>query len=172
MTILTTTELAPTGLYSTDEVVATTLPVDLPVDTWRTMLRVVVPAAAGDLLDVDARARVTNDVGYNVGVGWHLWAYDTDSGQGTAGPWWKLAPSSGDNVDPARHHMPLHITAVHQVPADWPAGHRITVVLRADAHSTAWQSGDTLTVDPLGVLTVRRWTTSPPAPGVCCPPAA
>jgi hypothetical protein len=147
------------GLFATDEVIAATLPVDLASDTYRTMLRVVVPAAAGDLLDVDARARVTNDVGYTVGIGYHLWAYDADSGQGTAGPWWRIGSLNGDNVFSPRHHMPLHTSTVYQVPADWPAGHRIVVVLRADAHSTAWKAGDTITVDQLyGQLTVRRWT--------------
>lgn len=149
----------PIGLYATDEVVAASLPVDLATDTWRTMMRVVVPVAAGDLLDVSARARVTNDLPYTVGVGWHLWAYDVDSGQGSSGPWWRISTSSGDNVFSPRHHMPLHITTVYQVPEDWPGGHRITVVLRADAHSTAWQAGDTITVDQgYGQLTVRRWS--------------
>jgi hypothetical protein len=153
------------ALHATDEVTASTLPVDLPVDTWRTMLRLVVPVDAGDVLDVHGWARVTNDTGrdrgepgYTVGVGYHLWAYDADSGQGTAGPWWRISPLKGDNVTRARHHMPLDISTVYQVPADWPAGHRIVVVLRADAHSTAWVKGDTLTVDQsYGHLTVRRW---------------
>jgi len=161
MTITTTPAgHQPVSLHSTDEVVATTLPVDLPTDTWRTMLRIVVPVVPGDVLDVDARARVTNDCGYVIGVGWHLWAYDTDSGLGSAGPWWRIGPSSGDNVIPQRHHLPLSTTSVYTVPADWPAGHRITIALRADAHSTAWVAGDALTVDPLGVLTVRRWSAS------------
>ncbi|MGA3524177.1 hypothetical protein [Melissospora conviva] len=150
------------SLHSTNEVVAANLPVDLATTSWRTMLRAVVPVTAGDLLDVSAWARVTNDVGYTVGVGWHLWAYDADSGQGTAGPWWRISLSCGDNVDKTRHHMPLTISTTYEVPADWPEGHRIVVVLRADAHSTAWRKGDLLTVDPLGHLAVRRWT-SPPA---------
>jgi hypothetical protein len=125
------------GIHSTDEVVAKTLPVDLPTDTYRTMLRVVVPVTAGDILDVEGWARVTNDTGvsrgvagYTVGVGYHLWMYDVDNGPVSA--------------------------------ADWPEGHRMVVVLRADAHSTAWVAGDTLTVDrDYGQLTARRWT--PPA---------
>jgi hypothetical protein len=147
------------SVHSTDEVVPSSLPVDLSSNTPRTMLRLIVPAAAGDLLDIDGRARVTNDCGYVVGVGYHLWAYDVDSGQGSSGPWWRISPYNGDNVEPKRHHMPLHVTTVYQVPSDWPAGHRIVVVLRADAHSTAWQAGDTLAVDQAyGVLTVRRWS--------------
>ncbi|GFH36642.1 hypothetical protein [Streptomyces pacificus] len=39
------------------------------------------------------------------------------------------------------------------------AGLHSTTEVRADAHSTAWVSGDTLTVDAgYGRLTVRRWT--------------
>lgn len=162
MTILTTTAAQrPSGVWATDEVAAADLPVDKVTNTWRTMLRLVVPVEAGDLLDIDARARVTNDTGYTVGVGWHLWAYDVDSGQGAAGPWWKISPSCGDNVDRIRHHLPLAITGVYVVPDTWPAGHRIVVVLRADAHSTAAVTGDILTVDrTYGHMTVRRWSSA------------
>jgi hypothetical protein len=53
--------------------------------------------------------------------------------------------------------MPLLVDTVYTVPADWPDGHRMTVVLRGDAHSTA-ADGQYLTVDPLyGQLTVRRY---------------
>ncbi|MFB7219332.1 hypothetical protein [Streptomyces sp. NPDC056227] len=157
------------GLHSTDEVVPSTIPVDLATDTYRTMLRVVVPVAAGDLLDISGWARVTNDVGrnrgdagYTVGVGWHLWMYDASDGLGSAGLWTRISPLCGDNVSRDRHHMPLAIDTLYTVPADWPAEHLMVVVLRADAHSTAWKSGDTLTVDrDYGQLTARRWT--PPA---------
>lgn len=167
MTITTTEGMAPAAAYSTDEVVATTL----PIGTWagqayRTMLRVIAPVAAGDVLDVTAWARVTNDAPeprYTVGVEYGLWQYDVDNGLGTKGLWTLIGPQCGDNVDPTRHHMPLAITAAYQVPADWPAGHRMVVVLRADAASTAARAGDCLTADKLGTLTVRRWT-APPTP--------
>jgi hypothetical protein len=165
VTITDSSGRLPTALYATDEVVATTIPVDLPSDTYRTMLRVVVPVAAGDLLDAEGWARVTNDVGvsrgdkgYTVGVGYHLWAYDADNGQGSAGIWTRISPLCGDNVSRDRHHMPLAISTVYTVPADWPKGHRMVIVLRADAHSTAWVAGDILTVDQeYGHLTVTRW---------------
>ncbi|WP_460071063.1 hypothetical protein [Streptomyces sp. YKOK-I1] len=156
---ITTPPLSLSSLTATDQVVATTLPVDASPDTPRTMLRQVVPVAAGDTIDVSAWARITNDTGYVVGIGWHLWVYDVDSGLGSAGPWTQISPKDGDNVPPPRHHMPLAIDTVWQIPADWPAGHRVTVVLRADAHSTAAVSGDTVTVDSeYGHLTVRRYT--------------
>jgi hypothetical protein len=145
-----------------DEVVTGSIPVDLPSNTGRMLMRIVVdPTIPGDVLDVEARARVTNDVGYNIGVGWHLWRYDVDDGQPWPhSPWVQIGPLNGDNVDPQRHHMPLHTSAVYRVPDSWPAGHRMVVLLQADAHSTAWQSGDTLTVDQAyGLLKVRRWTT-------------
>jgi len=159
---VTTAPLALAGISATDQVVATTLPVDLSSETWRTMIRQVVPVTAGDVLDVEAWARVTNDTGYTIGIGWHVWAYDLDSGLGSSGPWTRISPLDGDNVPPTRHHMPLAIDTVYQVPADWPAGHRATVVLRADAHSTAAVSGDTVAVDQeYGHLTVRRWVPQP-----------
>jgi hypothetical protein len=155
----TTPGQVPVALYADDDVVATTLPVDLPTDTWRTMLRVVVPVQAGDVLDVSARARVTNGNSYVVGIGYHLWAYDVDCCGGSGGPWWRISTSNGDNVDRTRHHMPLHIDTAYVVPADWPSGHRIVVVLRADAHSTAWEAGDVVTVDQAyGQMIVRRWS--------------
>ncbi|MFF2226295.1 hypothetical protein ACFVV7_23605 [Streptomyces globisporus] len=169
MTICTTEGLVLAGEYGTDEVTATVLPVDLPVNTWRTMSRLVVQVVAGDVLSVFARARVTNDTGrdrgekgYTVGVGYHLWAYDVDDGKGanrTEKDWWRISSLNGDNVDRTRHHMPLHTDTLYRVPDDWPPGHRIVVVLRADAHSTAWVPGDTLTVDQsYGHMQVRRWT--------------
>lgn len=168
MTIIAATGLTLTGLYSTDETTATTL----PIGTWagqayRTMARVVVPVAAGDLLDIDGRARVTNDAPdprYTVGVETGLWGYDCDSGQGSAGPWWLLDRQTGDNVDVPRHHLPISITGAYTVPADWPDGHRLVVVLRCDAASTAARAGDALTVDNLTRLTVRRRTALAPAP--------
>lgn len=165
--VITTPVQHPTGLWSTTEVTADTLPIKPWANqAYRTMLRVVVPVEAGDVLDITGRARVTNDTGrdrgepgYNVGVGYHLWGYDVDSGQGSSGPWWRLGERNGDNVDRGRHHMPLHTEDVYRVPADWPTGHRIVVVFRGDAHSTAAVDGDTLTVDDgYGVLTVRRWS--------------
>ena len=166
-------DVAVQGEYSSD--VATPgvkLPVDTVTDTWRTVVTRVLPVDPGDLLDVDARARVTNDTGvsrgtagYTVGIGAHLWIYDCDPDPDETGvvpvvsarPWTKIAPSWGDNVSRDRHHLPIHVTAHWQVPADWPVGHRIVVVLRADAHSTAAVAGDTITVDgTYTLLKVRR----------------
>ncbi|MGW1039900.1 hypothetical protein [Streptomyces sp. NPDC002547] len=161
MTITSTEGSVMAGLYATTDVPAKSLPIGTgPGLGYRTLLRVVVPVCAGDVLDVSGRARVTNDTspGYTVGVGYHLWQYDTDSGLGTAGPWTQISTDCGDNVDRDRHHMPLLTDAVYTVPADWPDGHRMTVVLRGDAMSTA-ADGQSITVDQeYGQLTVRRYT--------------
>jgi hypothetical protein len=157
-------DLRLAGIFATDEVVATTIPIDLATDTYRTIIRVIVPVAAGDILDVDGWGRVTNDTGvsrgdkgYTVGVGYHLWMYDCDDGIGSAGVWTRISPLCGDNVTRDRHHMPFPIGTLYTVPATWPEGHHMVVVLRADAHRTAWISGDTLTVDKdYGHLKVRR----------------
>lgn len=161
MTITDSAGRTLADLHATDEVVATTLPIGLSAGLgYRTLLRVVVPVAAGDVLDISGRARVTNDTSpsYTVGVGYHLWQYDADNGQGSAGTWTRISSLCGDNVTHDRHHMPLYTDAVYTVPADWPAGHRIVVVLRGDAMSTQ-ADGQTITVDQdYGHLTVRRWT--------------
>ena len=161
----------PQPPVSTREVVPSTLPVDLPTDTYREAMRIVVPAAAGDRLDITAMARVTNDCGYTVGVGWHLWWYDCDpepDANGIVPPTAtrtrvKISPSMGDNVPASRHHLPLHISSLYTVPDTWPEGHRMVVLLRVDAHSTAWQAGDTLTFDKAyAELIVRRWAKTSP----------
>ena len=165
MTITSLTAMTLAGLHATDECVTATLPVDGVSNTWRTVMRAIVPVDAGDVLDVEARARVTNDTGrsrgttgYTCGIGYHLWAYDVDAPGGSSGPWWQISTLNGDNVSRDRHHMPLHTSTLYQVPADWPPGHRIVIVLRVDAHSTAWVSGDTITVDgEYAHMTVRRW---------------
>lgn len=157
----TGTQGGPLALYSTNTTTATTL----PITPWsgqavRTVARVIVPVSAGQVLDMDGRARFTNDAPlprYTVGISTALWGYDVDSGLGSAGPWWTLDHSTGDNVTPDRHHIPVTITGVYTVPADWPAGHRITVVLRSDAASTQARDGDAVTADDLTRLTVRVW---------------
>jgi len=161
--VTVTAVVAPSlaGLYATDEVPATKVKVQAAAGlAYATLLRIVVPVAAGDVLDVSGRARVTNDTvnpAYTVGVGYHLWQYDVDNGLGASGTWTRISSYCGDNVDHTRHHMPLLVDTVYTVPADWPTGHRMTVVLRGDAHSTA-ADGQYLTVDPLyGQLTVRRY---------------
>lgn len=187
MATLSTAGLELRGVLATDpfqpatETIAlgaletTAIPVDLSSSSYRTLYRVVMgPVEPGDMLDVDASARVTNDVGvgvtggrrYTVGVGWHLWIYDYSNPLKTQGPWWRISQLMGDNVSPDRHHMPLPLSTLYRMSDDWPSGHRPVVVLRADAHSTAWAyngGDDTLDVDPgYGQLTVRHWA-KPPA---------
>lgn len=155
-----TPRLTLVDVYRTRDVPATKLPIGTgPGQGYRTLLRVVVPVDAGDELDIVGRARVTNDTspGYTVGVGYHLWMYDADNGQGSAGTWTQISSLCGDNVDRVRHHMPLLTDAVYTVPADWPSDHRMVVVLRGDAMSTA-ADGQAITVDQAyGQLTVRRY---------------
>lgn len=168
---MNTGELRLLGLHTTDECATTALPVDLSAQTWRTVLRAILPADPGDVLDIEARARVTNDTGrdrgdagYTIGIGYHLWAYNLDAPGGSSGEWWRISTLNGDNVSRDRHHMPLHTSSVYRVPDSWPAGNRIVVVLRVDAHSTAWKSGDTVTVDgDYAQMTVRRWAPAAPA---------
>lgn len=153
------------GLHATDEVPATRMLVRTAAGLgYATLLRAVVPVDAGDILDVSGRARVSNnttDPGYTIGVGYHLWQYDVDNGIGASGPWTRISSFSGDNVDITRHHMPLLVDTVYTVPQTWPPGHRIVIVMRADAHSTA-ADGQYLTIDPeYGQLTVRRYKPAP-----------
>lgn len=174
MTYLATTGQVLVGAQANDQLASPTIPVDLSTGTPKLLYRVVTgPLSPGDHLDIKAEARVTNDVGvpggtrYTIGVGWHLWAYSYTDPARSAGPWWRISHYMGDNVDATRHHMPLHISRLYRVPDDWPAGHRMVINLRADAHSTAWEAnggGDLLTVDDgYGQIIVKRWTSPTPA---------
>lgn len=164
-TIQTAAGQVLTAAYSNNDWQATSIPIDLSTNTPVTLLRQVVAVSAGDTLDIVGEARLTDDEGYTVGVGTHLVWYDVDDGipWPHAQPWQPIGSPTGDNVTKDRHHIPGSINRLFTIPADWPAGHRIVVVLRVDAHSTAWQAGDRLTVDPYGILIVRHWTTPPPA---------
>lgn len=164
------------GLYSSQELVATSIPVDGTPDTPYRMSRVVVPCLPGDVLDVTAELRVTNDLSYTVGVGSRLRYYDADDGQPWPhGTWTEIPTPTGDNVTPltatwsGRHHMPITLTRVYRVPGTWPADvitsgdyvgpHRMAINLMVDAHWGDYVAGDRLKVDPYGAqLAVRRWT--------------
>lgn len=168
MTITTTDPTqTPVGLIHDTEVIATVLPITGTAGgTYKTLLRLTTPAEPGDILDITGRARVTSENTYACGVGYYLWMYDADDGLPySQKTWTKIGEWNGDNVwrgpSPAnRHHMPVHISDVYRVPEDWPVGHRMVIIFRADAHSTAWQPGDEIKVDAgYGGLTVRRWAT-------------
>ncbi|WP_330349564.1 hypothetical protein [Streptomyces sp. NBC_00582] len=171
-----TGDLVLKGLYSNDVTTANLeIPVDTATDTWRTVATIVVPVDPGDILTVDARARVTSELDYPVGIGAHLWIYDCDPEPGPDGlvpkvserPWTKIAPSWGMNVTDDIHHLPFQVGALWQVPADWPCRvdgtpHRIVVALRADGHSTAAVSGDKVAGDPgYTLIRVRREAVAP-----------
>jgi len=131
-----------TGVWETSAI-----PVDLPTTTPVTLGRIVTSIlTAGDLLRIHAWARVTNDAGYIIGVGWYLKGYEYTQA-GVVNPYFDVGTMNGENVSPVdMHHMPLHNTTLWEVPEAWN-GKRIVVCFRADAHTTAWEPGDTLTVD-------------------------
>lgn len=159
MTIIATTpDHVLAGLYSTDVAIATGLPINGAAGVkqpWIARLTVPPVMAPGDIIKVEAQARVTNDIGYNTGVGYHLHAFIVGQSSGT---WWRISPFNGDNVNTQRHHMPLHCDAAWEIPATWPVGAQVAVVFKGDAHSTLWQAGDEITVDHgYTLLSVEHW---------------
>lgn len=174
MTLVNTTGLVPADTRSDDQVIAATIPVVSTSSTFRTVLRTTVPVLPGDVLDIYADAKVTNDVGrdpgetrYVVGVGYHLWHYNASAPAGTVrdATWTLIGRTLGENATVDGHHLVLNIDRTLKVPADWPAGAQMGIALRAAAMSTSWNlngGGDLLTVDPDGVLIVRRWTAPTP----------
>lgn len=142
--------------------VNSSIPIDLATTTFRIPVRLCMgPVSPGDKLLISAESRVTNDNDYNVGIGWGVWVYDYSNPLKETGPWTQVSPMRGENVTPDMHHMPLQITTLWEVPADWPEGHRPFVVMRADAHSTAWNSSggnDTISIDDgYSELIVTHW---------------
>lgn len=150
----------------TEELRFATLPVATS-STRRVLLRAPVAVSPGDILDVTARAQITNDTGFVIGVGSALWTYDVDLDPSipvSDRPWTQIAPHLADNCTPDRHHMPLHMGATWTVPADWPPGHRVMVAYQAAAFRTVPLPGETVRVDDgYGLLVVRRYV---PAPAV------
>lgn len=164
---VTPPDFVPAQLVHDTQVTASTLPLSkIAMSQMRTMSRVVVAVDPGDILQIIARSRVTNDIGYNTGIGYHLWMYDADDGVPSGQRvWTRIGEYNGDNVNTQRHHMPLHLNDAYQVPATWTPGHHIALVFRADAHSTAAQTGDAITVDSgYGCFSAIRWTAAANAP--------
>jgi hypothetical protein len=149
----------PVAVYSDDTRQNTTVSVDLSTNTPVRTMRIVVPVQAGDLLDIMAEGRVTNDLTYNVGIGSRLTWYDVDDGVPWPHklPWTQIGQPTGDNVDRQRHHMPLTLSRLYRVPDTWPTGHRMVINLMVDAHSTAWRAGDKIKIDTYGAMIVRVW---------------
>ncbi len=143
-----------------NELDATEVPIDLATTTGKRVLRVVLPATlAGDVLDISFKVGVTNNAGYTVGVGAHVWYYPYSDPNGWANRVQISDMLTGQNVDTTIvHHLALAASFSWRVPADWTAG-RMVLALVVDAHSTAWQAGDTLRVEPgYAQLRAHRWT--------------
>lgn len=124
------------------------IPVDLDTNTPVTLARIVTNVlAAGDLLDIEAWARTTNDCGYTIGVGYYMKAYEYTA-PGVVNPIFAIESMNGKNVTPngQEHHGPIHWSGLYEVPPEWD-GKRLVLMFRADAHSSAWKAGDLLTVD-------------------------
>jgi hypothetical protein len=147
-----------------NELEVASIPIDLATTTGKRLLRVVLPATlAGDVLDITFKVGVTNNAGYTVGVGAHIWYYAYADPDGWANRVQISDMLTGQNVDTTIvHHLPLGESFSWRVPADWDSG-RMVLALVVDAHSTAWKAGDTLKVETgYAQLRVHRWT-SPPA---------
>lgn len=132
----------------------------------------------GDVLDVYADLKVTNDAGryttkarrYTVGVGYNLSWYDAQitPPEARLATWAVIGDSAGENVTVDTHHLMLNIGRTLLIPATWVPGQWVGIVLRVAAMSSSWDlnsptGGDTLTVDQDGILKVWRWA-PPPAP--------
>jgi len=167
--IATTSAHVYAGLVHSTDVLSAQIPItEAEGSTYETLLAVTIFAEPGDILDVTGRARITCEEKYAVAVDYFLWWMRDADDAVPQQVWEQFGELNGDYVwrgpSPAnRQRLPMHISDCYEVPADWPAGHQMTIGLRADAHSTLWQPGDYLAVDAgYGGLTVRRWTLEAP----------
>lgn len=112
----------------------------------RTVLySVPVTVTDGDRVQVHGRAQVTNDLGFNVMVGFEV--RRTSGPSETVGPW--VVRATAENVTPAMHHI-VRVGQGWDVP---PAGvHYYNVIVYAAASRSS--EGDVVTVDPYGAVEV------------------
>lgn len=176
---LDTVGMAPVGLHVTRKVRVASVPVVLTSSTFRNALIKTVRCNPGEVLDIYADLKVTNDAGrwtetgkrYTVGVGYHLWSYDATITPADArlATWAVIGDTTGQNCTVDMHHMQLNIGRTLLIPDTWQPGNAVGIVLRVAAMSTRWADnsptgGDTLTVDPDGTLKVTRWAPLPTPP--------
>jgi hypothetical protein len=143
------------------------IPIDLSSNTHKTVHAVNVgPVNPGDMVRVIADANVTNNTGrdpktkaitgqrYTVGVGYHL-AYSTPGGSPS-----RFGSLLGENCTVDTHHLVLNIARMFKVPTTWTPGAEMVVMMRVDAHSSAWAKNggkELLRVEPYGAILFDVW---------------
>lgn len=154
------------------------IPVDLSTGTPVKVRLYAMPVQAGDYLKVHGAIDVTNDAGryttkgirYTVGIGISLWYYDANAPTTPVDlrtpSWRQIGASRGMNVTVDLHHLAMDIDGTLTIPDDWQDGHQAGIVLRADAHSTAWNKnsptgGDWIDIEDHGCLDVVRYRNTP-----------
>jgi hypothetical protein len=153
-----------------DKPLTTGIPIDLSSGTPRTVFATNIgPVNPDDRVRVISDANVTNDTGvtlvngvrkvtgtrYTVGVSYHI-AYSTVSGAPT-----RAGTSMGENCPVIVHHCVVGgIPRMFKVPADWTPGTEMVVMMRVDAHSSAWAKNggkELLRVEPYGAILFDVW---------------
>jgi hypothetical protein len=152
-----------------DKPLTTGIPIDLSSGTPRTVFAANIgPVNPGDMVRVISDANVTNDTGvtlvngvrkvtgtrYKVGVSYHI-AYSTTGGTPT-----RAGTSVGENCTVETHHLVLNVARMMKVPADWTPGAEMVVMMRVDAHSSAWKANggkELLRVEPYGAILFDVW---------------
>lgn len=154
------------GTYTTREVTTAALAVSsAPGVAYATLLRLVVPAEPGDILDITARARVSNTTEFPlVAVGYGLWFFDAELPPEDR-IWTQIGPQREGSTDPVKTVLAMHAEDVYQVPTEWPTGHRMVVVYRGDAYAPDLDpEAPTVSLDVdagYGSVTVGRWLALP-----------
>ena len=139
------------GLYSSTDLRASTLPVCAKAGTTRVFYRVTTrPLNPGDVVDASALIGVISELPYTVGVGANMWAKDVDG----ANVYSRHGQSTGMNVTWITHHLPLSVHATFQIPSSWVPGHRATIAVMANAHSTSAQPRNYIQAEHYGQLRV------------------
>lgn len=150
------------GRVASADMLQATVPVRAASGALRTLVSVTLAVDPGDILAVAGRIEVTNGETYTVGVGGEIRMWDATLPYTET--WERISPYVSDNVQPARHHMPLACTAEWQVPSTWVPGTPMTLAMLVSAFSDSPSrtNAHVLTVeDGYGLLQVERWAPDP-----------
>ena len=139
------------GVYSSTDLTASTLPVCVKPGATRVFYRVTTrPLNPGDVVDASALIGVISELRYTVGVGANMWVKDVDG----ANVYSRRGQSTGMNVTWITHHLPLSVRATFRIPSSWVAGHRATIAVMANAHSTLAKPRNYIRAEHYGQLRV------------------
>lgn len=134
--------------------------------------------AEGDTLLITGELNLTNNTGrdadqdmipgyeaFGAGIATSLWIYDANAPAAERPATWLRLGTNGENCTVEGHHIAQGLQRPYQVPAGWDPTHQMGIVLRVDAHSTAYKANPVpgyFIVEKHGTLHVEHWPAATP----------